>query len=676
MGLSDADWRALLAPAVGNSRFVVLDSAFDAADASGQGRCAVLRAAWRATAAPGCVLHVLGRAKGGWDAAAVARVLASPSPASVSSPAADPAPPPLRGLHRLRVNGVQWLLSAEGDAALWWRDLVAAVDAFVLHERDFCSQAGLLSPRRVRALSRLAAPGAVARVALAPTPAAGTGDGTTSDGVEAMSRALAAAGWRVRDAGVGNVDDAIAVHALWAHYVTPAQRGRAGGLSPSAPEASAQHRAHASSNRHQTCEEKRLTALVVGAGIAGCAAAWALAEQGWHATVVDRHAGPATEASGNPAGLYHGVFHRNDGPHARFNRAAALELQRVARRAIREHGVKGATEGLMRLERGADVAAMRADLEAAGMPATYLQALDADAAGRHAGWPLGHPAWLYAGGGWIDPAGLARAYLAWAGTHCRFVGGCAVASLEAIASRNGGPPRWRALDEAGAVLAEVDAVVLANAGDALRLCPAPWLALAPEAALLSRSRGQLSALPLGTPGLATVRLPLSGSGYVLPPIDGRVLFGATTQLGDSDPRVRDADHDLNLSQLTALTGSQPLADAHACSGRTAFRWFADDRLPLIGAVPQAAAADGSVVAPVPAGAGAPRRPRLDQPRLVPRTAGLFLYTGMGSRGITWSALGAQVLASWVTGAPQPVEAALVDAVDPARWVARAARRLA
>jgi glycine/D-amino acid oxidase-like deaminating enzyme len=66
--------------------------------------------------------------------------------------------------------------------------------------------------------------------------------------------------------------------------------------------------------------------------------------------------------------------------------------------------------------------------------------------------------------------------------------------------------------------------------------------------------------------------------------------------------------------------------------------------------------------------------RRDQPRLVPREPGLFLFSALGSRGISWSALGAQVLAALVTGAPSPIEASLLDAVDPARFQVRDARR--
>jgi tRNA 5-methylaminomethyl-2-thiouridine biosynthesis bifunctional protein len=163
-------------------------------------------------------------------------------------------------------------------------------------------------------------------------------------------------------------------------------------------------------------------------------------------------------------------------------------------------------------------------------------------------------------------------------------------------------------------------------------------------------------------GLALPRLPIAGAGYLLPAVGDRAVFGATSQSGDDDASVRDADHAHNLAQLASLVGNVPALAPHDLSGRVGWRWVSDDRLPLIGAVPDVA--------------GLAAASRLDQPRLVPRLAGLWMFTALGSRGITWSALGAQLLASWVTGGPSPVEASLLDALDPARFISRDARRAA
>ena len=56
--------------------------------------------------------------------------------------------------------------------------------------------------------------------------------------------------------------------------------------------------------------------------------------------------------------------------------------------------------------------------------------------------------------------------------------------------------------------------------------------------------------------------------------------------------------------------------------------------------------------------------------------GLYAYVGLGSRGIGWSALGARLLASVITGGPSPLPSGLRAAVDPARFAARKARRAA
>jgi tRNA 5-methylaminomethyl-2-thiouridine biosynthesis bifunctional protein len=287
---------------------------------------------------------------------------------------------------------------------------------------------------------------------------------------------------------------------------------------------------------------------------------------------------------------------------------------------------------------------MQSTLRALGLPTNYVQAITAEQASELSGLGLHQPAWFYPGGGWVQPAGLARAWLERAAPHVELRCG---ADVQALRRTDKG---WSLLDATGAVLDEASTIVLANAGAALQLLGAPdWP--------LEKIRGQISLLPAAA--VALPRIPVAGAGYLLPEIEGgRAMFGATAQRGDGDASVRDDDHRANLAQLAQLVGHEVDARPAEMQGRTAWRWSAVDRLPLIGAVPDAEAA----------------ATRLDQPRFVPRVPGLFVFTALGSRGITWSALGAQLLASIVSGAPAPIEASLIDAVDPARFVSRRARR--
>jgi len=521
-------------------------------------------------------------------------------------------PPLTHNLHALDFDeGRVQLLLALGDVQAWLPELVASVDAFYLDGFAPDRNPRMWDARVCKALSRLAAPGATL---------------ATWTSAQLLRAHLTTAGFEVRlGQGAGGKRDITL--ARYAPSFTP-------------------RRAPA---RAATREPVEPHALIIGGGLAGCAAAWALSEQGWHSTVLERHAQIASEASGNPAGLFHGIVNAQDGVHARFNRAAALMAAQAVQTALRAHGVAGAVRGLLRLENTATHAQMQVMLRNLGLPTDYIDALAADQASELSGLHLAHPAWFYPAGGWVHPAGLARSWLERAAPRVTLRAGNEVHSLRRTATG------WRALDALGATLAEAPTVVLANAGAAMRLLAslespidADWP--------IEPVRGQLSLLPAHAMRLP--RVPVAGAGYLLPEVDGRAVFGATAQRHDDDASVREADHIANLAQLARLTGESLTVDTARMQGRTAWRWSASDRLPVIGAVP-AATAPGQ---------------RLDQPCFVPREPGLFVFTALGSRGITWSALGARVLAASITGAPAPMEASLLDAVDPARFVSRAARR--
>ncbi len=516
----------------------------------------------------------------------------------------DAWPPLTPNLHRLVFeDGRVELLLALGDVQDWLPHLVARVDAFFLDGFAPARNPKMWQPRLFKAMARAAAPDATL---------------ATWSAARAVRDGLAAAGFEMRKAaGQGGKHDITL--GRYAPRFSP--RTMAARLVP-------QPAGHA---------------VIVGAGLAGCAAARTLAQEGWRCTVLDSQPKPAQHGSGNPAGIFHGIVHAGDGPHARFNRAAAMEAQRAVLRAIAQ-GVPGSVQGLLRLETsGMDVLAMRAIIERQGLPNDYVRALTGDESSALAGVRLAHPAWFYPGAGWVSPAALSAHWLADAGELVCFRGDTEVGKLRRLAHG------WEVLDPAGELIQAADVVILANAEHAGRLAGAEWP--------LHRVRGQVSLInPMRLP--TTPRVPIAGAGYLVLPAQGPAVFGATAQPGDADASVRDRDHFHNLGQLQRLL-DQPLAvTPDQLQGRTAWRCVTADRLPLIGAVPDAAS-------PVD---------RADHARLVSRVPGLFVFAGLGSRGITWSALGARILTSWVSGAPSPIEADLLDAVDPARFLVRQVRR--
>jgi len=516
----------------------------------------------------------------------------------------------LDGPEHLDAEGgrVQWMRvpGASTDPETRLRGLQAQVDTFVL------DASVTLTPDLLRRLNRLAAPEATLR-----TPRT---DASVRDG-------LARNGFIVDTAETG------CTQARFAPRFTLPQPA-------------------ACRPPHQGPRE----ALVIGAGLAGCAAAWALARQGWRTTVLDRQAAPAQETSGNPGGLMHGTFNAPDGLHARWFRAASRLTAQLARPAITSGAVAGDLRGFVRLEHRLDAAQAAAQLARVGLPETYVRWVTAAEARRHTGLDVATGGWFYADAGWLSPGDWSRWLLAQAVSAglAQFQGQTEVAALRRSAAGD-----WQALDPGGQVLAQAPVVVLANAVAAARL-------LGPHAPALPLQavRGQTTLLPPDTPGLCPPQRALSGLGYGLTLPDGRVLIGATSQADDPEGRVRLADHRHNLARAAQLGICLPdtaALETLALVGRVGWRATTPDRLPLIGP-------------PIdPSGLDAARqttRTRLDglrhRPRCQDARHGLFVYSGLGSRGITSAALGGQVLAAWITGAPCPVEAALRDALDAAR----------
>ncbi len=524
------------------------------------------------------------------------------------------------------LQGVTLLLGL-GQVSDLLPGLIAQVDAFCLDISD----TALLSR-----LNRLAASGATV---------------VTQSTAPGVREALTQAGFEIESTS-----------GRYAPRYTPAPLP--GGMGPAIP----------ASQRH---------ALVVGAGLAGASAAWALCRQGWRVTVVDRQPGPAQGTSGNPGGLFHSVLHAEDSHHARLHRAAALATWRQVHPWMASGRLEGQAQGLIRLDADTTAEAAHAQLARLGIQSEHVSWLDQATAQDRSGLPVPSGGWFFPQGGWLHPAGYVRCMLDDAGAlrdaHAQPLLECLwqreVEHIQRAADGN-----WQLLDNSGSLIAAAPTLVLACAHQSatlLRTLPADQSVPAVD---MTRLRGQVTMIPADSPEGAHIRapkLPVAGNGYVLPLPDGSLLCGATVKRDDLDPTVRAADHRHNVGQahrLGAWLGDLPDdtdGDSGALppglQGRTGWRAVSPDRLPMIGALPWSDDRLNAV----------PSTTRLDQVRMVPRErderGGLYIATGLGSRGITWTALAGELLAHWVTGSPCPIETDLRDALDPARFQARARR---
>jgi tRNA 5-methylaminomethyl-2-thiouridine biosynthesis bifunctional protein len=435
------------------------------------------------------------------------------------------------------------------------RDLRLAADAFYLDGFAPQKNPDMWSPQTLRALSRLAAPGASA---------------ATWCVASSVRHALEETGFSVeKKPGFGSKREMLcAAYAKKGLEVEKAQQRKA---------------------------------TIVGAGLAGAALCERLCARGWEVALVERHAEPAMEASGNLAGAFHPIVTPDDSVFARLTRAAYLFSIR------RWHGLERAKWdqcGALQLSRNhKEEASQRASIVGLGLPADYAQLVTREEASAHAGVPVAAGGLWFPQAGWIQPRSLVQAQLDACGER-----------LQRVFNKEFALEEKRGL------------VILATA-----------TATIPRARL-RRVRGQLTYLAeeaFDPPHVVVLR-----GGMVLPPVEGRCVVGASFDIDDDDPKPRPESDAGNLERLQRILSNLPGTDSFSVENRVGFRTVVPDRLPIAGRI------DGG-------------------------TWGLL---ALGSRGLIWSALGAELIASQLEGEPLPLEGKLADALAPQRFARRAESR--
>ncbi|MDD1508271.1 bifunctional tRNA (5-methylaminomethyl-2-thiouridine)(34)-methyltransferase MnmD/FAD-dependent 5-carboxymethylaminomethyl-2-thiouridine(34) oxidoreductase MnmC [Pseudomonas sp. CNPSo 3701] len=398
-------------------------------------------------------------------------------------------------------------------------------------------------------------------------------------------------------------------------------------------------------NQHR--QERR--ALVIGAGLAGCATAASLAKRGWQVTVLERHGAAAQEASGNPQGV---LYLKLSAHGTALSRLIVDGFGYTRRLLERLHkGQDWDDCGVLQLAFDEREAQRQAKL-AAAFPSTLLRCLDRQQAELQAGIGLATGGLFYPDAGWVHPPALCTQLL----DHPAIRLKCHQEAL-ALEHLDG---QWRALSDQE-ILAEAPVVVICSAADTLRFAQSAHLPL-------KRIRGQISRLPasLRSAELSTV---VCAEGYVAPERQGEHTLGASFNFDSDDLTPSSAEHASNLdllreisSDLAARLDADTL-DPTTLQGRAAFRCTSPDYLPIIGPLADAEqfatayavlARDARQVPPIPC----------------PWQQGLYINSGHGSRGLITAPLSGELIAAWLENEPLPVPRDVADGCHPNRFMLR------
>ena len=392
------------------------------------------------------------------------------------------------------------------------------------------------------------------------------------------------------------------------------------------------------------------SALVIGAGLAGCATAASLAQRGWQVTLLERHGAIAQEASGNPQGV---LYLKLSAHHTTLSRLIVSGYGHTRRLLEQLHkGTDWDNCGVLQLAFDAKEAQRQAQL-AAAFPADLLTNLDRSAAEAKAGITLPAGGLFYPEAGWVHPPALCALLSQQPNIQLRL-------HQEALELRRDGDS-WQAWNDKQ-LLASASVVVLASAAEIKGFTQSAGLPL-------KRIRGQITRLP-ATAASRALHTVVCAEGYVAPARQDEHTLGASFDFNSDDLTLNSADHASNLQLLDEISpelcGALNAAalDPEHLQGRAAFRCTSPDYLPIVGPL-----ADTPAFAEAYAVLGKDARQVPDTP--CPWLDGLYINSGHGSRGLITAPLSGEMIAAWLNNEPLPVPADVAQACHPNRFALRA-----
>lgn len=388
-----------------------------------------------------------------------------------------------------------------------------------------------------------------------------------------------------------------------------------------------------------TLQNTRLTAIVIGGGIAGCSSAHALAKRGLTVTLIERHPILAQEASGNPVGMLY----------PKFNTGTSL-LSTIA-----NHGVAFTLQLLRELPTTDNIAELCGQIQLAFNESEAekqsklinllhqhpsIQILSAAEASDKANIALNVGGLYLPESGWIKPKVFCQALV-----NSDLI--TTITATQAIHIKKQAS-HWSVLLTNEEAL-EADIVVICSANDIHQFTQCQHMPITPV-------RGQVNFFKANriSESMKTI---LCSDHYLSPAIDGFHSIGTSYGPNDLNPAISDQDTLANMHALQQLCPAIfDSIDKNNVTGRVAWRCATKDYLPLAGPVINELALRQSP-------------PRYnDSSSNLPWLSGLYVNAGHGSKGLITAPLSGELIANHVTNEPFVIDPAIVSRLNPSRFL--------
>lgn len=405
-------------------------------------------------------------------------------------------------------------------------------------------------------------------------------------------------------------------------------------------------------------QEKRIA--VIGAGLAGCTTAAALANRGYRVDIFDAN-GIASGASGNPqGGLYIKLAASDNATHSEFYLTAYLASLRLMQQldATTQPGDGKLWDSCGVIQQAFDEAENHRQarfMEVSQYPHSLIHTLDAKQATEIAGTQQDQGGLFFPDAGWVSPVEFCQRLVRHPLIQVHIQKVEKISHIPTSTDQTDDQGYWE-LQLPDGTQHPFPQVVIATAS---RACD-----LLPDACLPVKSiRGQLTIF--NATELPAIKTVLCGHAYTAPSLNGQAVIGATYHQGDNCEELRKADDEQNMKH--SLEFGPDFSDRcqtfQVIGGRVGFRCTTPDYLPMVGSLPFRSkfVQKFKILS-----SNARKIPEVEAPVL----PGLWLNIGHGSRGLASTPICAEILASEITGSSRPVSERVFEALWPGRFLLR------
>lgn len=380
------------------------------------------------------------------------------------------------------------------------------------------------------------------------------------------------------------------------------------------------------------------TVLIIGAGLAGCYLAHALAKRGWLVTLVDEQNQVGQGASGNRQAVLYPKLSAFRSPLTMFMLTAFLYASRTYSALLAEHAI-GELSGILQL------AITEKERVSQDSMKEWLSAypelgvlVNAEEASLKAGVELETGGLFIPRSGWIDSFALCQLLSQTPG-----IGYLPNTTASELVFNKG---QWHAAGQ------RADILIVTNGYQATQFMQTSHFPL-------KTIRGQMTIIAANKES-QKLKIPLCGEGHVLPENKGSHAIGASYNLGSTDKNSSFSDDLSNLSKLTKMR-TNIVWPTDIINNWVGLRAATTDYLPMVGPVPDVELFKARF-------ASLATNAKRWLPFAGDYLPGLFLCTGFGSRGLTTIPLCADWLASMINNEPSLLTRSMEQSLSPARFL--------